>query len=596
MGLTRIQQLFSTEKTNRQNHVPAHSKEEDNLPQLLCSDLLLPNIDNLEILRQKNAEVDKPTLDLAKVKKEHGIGLLDDVAYFVVNKWRPQDLKSVLERQYGLNKDSKLEDYKKAAREYFQNKLGDVSNLSSEEIEKRYQEIEKEFYIQMTRLKGTDQVTNGIISAIIGELKANGRVKAAEDMIGLSSNLLERHTRARHLQMDALYNLTNRDAFGKAPENAAEYEHLVFANMNEQGVKDSLKEIGDFAKTINIEECKRLKALKKDPNITLTREQEDLLLKYENYLLAGYAGGYTGLSVNNYISQAFAEEQMGNIYNTTLDFGIDNEVFEIAYEFMESHPEIAKTVEEKYGYDFQTVMDKATGGNYSKYITLANDSDGYERVQTNGENRKSVSNNAQISETNYMYRSYSGDYEAGSVSQDTGKYQTETKENDSTTDNPIKKRISVGGDIKGNSESEINTKSENSTTKSSESNKTRTLEDAIKGGITELNQYRKENKNVTNLEICYTALNNDEANNYLKSMALKQFKAFNLSEKKYIHSVYLNSSAQMEVTKVMSERENAEMTDYKSIDAKKFAENKLKKEEEKENKIIRRDFGTELAS
>lgn len=597
MGLlTRIVQHFSAEKINRHDNESAPYLAGNNLSSIFDSDSLqLPMVDSLELSNPAKYSINKTKLDPQQVKREHGITWFNDLVYGLVDKVRAQDIKSILERKYNLNANSTVDDYKSAARKYFQDMLGNVSNLSDEQKEKRYEKLEKEFYMQMTHLEGTDPTINGIISAIIGELKANGRVKAAEDMIGLSSNILERHTRARNLQADARYNMTNRDAFGNAPDNAMEYEHLVFANMDEKGIEESLKEIRDYAATMNIEECKQLKALK-EQGVTLTREQEDLVLLYDNYLLASYAGGYTGISANEYIEHCFALAQMGNIYTATSEFGISNDVFATVYKFLQAHPEVENDIEAIWGRGALEVIDEATGGRYSTYIATRSGASAGGVLSYSGNrgpnsespertiNTASVINDGVAIDKKNKAQKSKGEADSeennkqqeseNNVSEDTqrviSKYRR-SKYNTAPIDEPIQPSSQVNT---GNTEA----------AQRQQQDKPDTIEEALQGGITQYNEFRREN-HIGDIESCITALNNKDTNPFIRKMEAKKLMHQNMSTKMFIYSC-LNESAQIEIAELMSSEELSQINSFNGSDAEQFAKQRLEEERKKQDNNI----------
>ena len=309
---------------------------------------------------------------------------------------------------------------KEEGKKYFENIIGDTTGLTDKQIEKRYKKALREYYMQLTQLGTDDKIAEEILAGVISELKHDNRLQAVKDFINLGTKPEIVNRRALYAQNNAEVNLTKRDKFGMAPsqDDAIMYEYETFSNMDASGISVSLQNIHDRA-----EHIQKLKLKELNGTLTEAEKKELESLDYElfkdNYLVAGYTGGYTGVYSNGFIDDIQVEKYLSEIYKATQDFGITNDVFDKVNEFISKNELPSRNALN----DFQGMMDKATGGKYTEYTMVA----------TKGSGIKS----APDSELSHSYSKYE------SKAEDESKYRnipTETYYgSESEITNPIKR-------------------------------------------------------------------------------------------------------------------------------------------------------------
>lgn len=304
-----------------------------------------------------------------EIWEDQNISLLDRTWRTVKSLFSDQDVESksrkYLEDEY-TNDPEKLQE---AGRKYTKELLGpDIKNLTPKAKEKRYREALREFYMQLTSLGLDQERSEQILAGAIGELQADTRSRAVKDFISLGANTTSINNRARFAQQCARYNLTNYDAFGNAPseDDAMEYQHATFSNMNEIGIQQSLGEIRQtFLRYKYLSEKEaRGETLSKEEAQEL-KEFNDIVLN--NCVIKGYAASYTGISINNFVSDEFVTDQLKAIFNETCKYGIQNQVLDSANKFVTNNEKEFSNLPNGRG-DFKTLMDSATGGQYSEYL------------------------------------------------------------------------------------------------------------------------------------------------------------------------------------------------------------------------------------
>ena len=371
--LNRILKLFSVEKTDNQKQpasVQNQKVQEIDIASKLCTNNMKAEDDYVRSDSDNESEKDMDSIR-KQIRTEHGIRRVDNVWYRIKDLFVSQDLESKLEKEFNLSKKATKEDYVNCAREYFKNVIGNTEGLSDKKIEKLYRKAEREFYLQLLNMNQDTVFTDEIFAAAIGELKADKRTQAVKDFISLGERDYNINNRASCAQKNAEYNLTNRDGFGKVPskEDAIEYQRTTFANMSKIGVKVAIADLNNRTSELDIKYCKKLQQMKAKGDV-LTPEQEDLLVKYENCVLGGYTGAYTGVASNEFISDSmrFVMEQLESINQATLSFNIQRDVLREVAEYVSNHPEAAESVVNNTGMAFEELINEVTGGAYNRYL------------------------------------------------------------------------------------------------------------------------------------------------------------------------------------------------------------------------------------
>lgn len=322
-------------------------------------------------IKKDQADEDEKVLNFEEYKKEllneYDIGFWENLFYEVKDFFADQDIISKVEKEYNITEeDANIERYKESARMYFRELIGDTTGKSLEEIEKLYQEAEKTFILQITHApKERREIWNRVMPSVISELKAESRAKLAEDFMQLSESKSDGISRAMGLLENADDNLTQKDALGETPDIdiATAYHSAYNQGIDEIGARIAIASTDRKASEFDIEQCKQLQAIKANGGI-LSPEEEELLTKYENLVLASYAGSMTGLPANSNLCSDFVNSCLEDVNQSLLTYNIQNEVFKAVYSYTNSHPEFAETVANIRGTSFEEIMDGATGGSY----------------------------------------------------------------------------------------------------------------------------------------------------------------------------------------------------------------------------------------
>ena len=563
---------------------------DNDLSKLLSSDNL-PSGDSFEKTETNNVshKSNKSCRAIKKeVRKDYGIGFWNDLWFDIKNIFRNQDIQSVLGRKYDVKKNADMETYKEAARKYFREEIGIGQDLSQEQLEKNCNKMNKKFILLITNMpKNKRPELIEIYASVIGELDANMRAKLAEDFIKIAESDEETQSIAKALFNNAEYNLTNPDAALKVPEqeSAVEYNNAVFSNMKKEDIDQALKDLGIRAEEV----LQRLNVLRTKEQLDEEETKELKLLEIiqANYVEAGYAGAYTGISVNAYLDDNFVTKSMVQIYNDTLKLGIEDKVLEVAQKYVESHLEYQETVLQRRNIDFETLMDKATNGRYSEVKstlsssnqkiveTIDSESQKIEDVEAYNEKRTSINNKYTKNENE------NDNCKLAQIPTETGARQTikpgsiSSPFNEAAVQNKGSSKIDfsiISGSKNGN-------KTKNYTEAGSNSAELKKL---MRGGVKEYIAYQELHKDIKPLDSCVNILNYSQASTALKQYALLKFKSFDKNVKDLVFQ-RLNTEGQIEASKVMNIEELKNIKNYKSIYSKECIEQRYEMKCEESN-------------
>jgi hypothetical protein len=273
-------------------------------------------------------------------------------------------------------------------------------------------------------------------------------------------------------------------------------------------------------------------------------------------------------------------------------------VFSTAYEFLLEHTEIGEAICVLHGQDFESLMNQATGCSYSTYITAQYGSSGGGGISsysgTGGTNSgPQVQNINPASVVNDVIEAIDKKTKAQK-----SKEAADSEENDKQQESENNVSEDTQRAISKYRRSNYNTVpieepnqpssqvyiGDPETAQSRRQDKPTTIEEALQGGITQYNEFRRENR-IGDIESCITALNNKDTNPFIRKMEAKRLMHQNMSTKMFIYSC-LNETAQIEIAELMNPEELSQITSFNGSDAEQFAEQRLKEEREKHNNYI----------
>ncbi len=267
---------------------------------------------------------------------------------------------------FGVKTVAKLSNSDEVTNYYRDKYLKDIQNVSEEEKYEIYQKLLKDFYYDFNTMKDPKKKVKMLKA--IENLAANDRltmIKVVEKCFMHDKNALALF--GKTLEQDFESIVTNIDGFNNTVGklDAANISHIAFKNMLEEDVNNALVNHKEKVKAFLDENGELIQNLrvKKANGDALTSEEENKLLLADCYE-AKYAGALTGTFANYNLNEYSRTSICSKISNDTEELGIQEEVFTIANQLVEEHPEIIPVSKE----DFTQTMDKASKGKFSGII------------------------------------------------------------------------------------------------------------------------------------------------------------------------------------------------------------------------------------
>lgn len=427
------------------------------------------------------------------------------------------DLKEELSKS-GLNEINE-----ENIQKYFQNKIR-TAELSGdrEKIEKAYSEAEEIFN---NLIRDTENpIHKEYLTAAISELRSANRMNAVKlSMATCGNNKISQQHVARGISKHYEQITCNKDAFGEytSNEDNVAIAQISFAHMTE----------ADVMATLDTMRARRAEIQAKIANGEPLTEAEARY--YNSVQTSQYAGALTGSVCNTDLSNP--NTVIGVIDTDTKAFGIQEEVYKTAANYVNAHSEELQITPE----EFTQKVDKATNNNYSKVIN---------NTETTTPNTAVTQNKSE--ETNIK--------ENGDV------VSTESK---ATTTLSAVVKPEKGINTKPASEKE----EQSLQTKPKEAEKTITYKEALKGDVKTKKQYARDN-HINTFKLAIDSLNSTHLNGSSKDWALGEFERASSALQKLNFTKISNGSNAIAAARVMDKNTRSELTTFRCYAIKQSVE------------------------
>lgn len=291
------------------------------------------------------------------------------------------------------------EEFKLKVREYVKQEfLGDLTEASLEQKQRRYNRARKQFVFFVNRFE-TDR-EKMLLSAAIDEMDSASKHKLSEILINSCGCDTECKGHVAKNVYDEV-DVTKKDAFDKAmsTENATSFYDVTYANMFEEDAKASAEKVQtetrDFMKSHSqdIDNIKKKQAA----GIPLEAWEADLLTEYNNKIVAQTAGATTGISQNVNFSTASATSTISSLLENAEQSGVDNDVLEAVAIYAQSKPEKFTKMTQT---EFTKMLDDITEGKYSEVFETVKNNNSNKIDKVSYKNTEEKENNEKLIEDN----------------------------------------------------------------------------------------------------------------------------------------------------------------------------------------------------
>ena len=250
------------------------------------------------------------------------------------------------------------EDFKNYVKQYVQKEfLNNIDNCSKRKAERKYEHAKRKYVYFVNKFQTPRE--KAIWAAAISELDANSQALLTE--ISLDNCGTDGETKAE-VAKTIFYSIdtTKEDALGNvmSQDDAASIYHNSHRYMTKEDNSEALNKMQidnvEFMEKYGdkIDSLKQKRA----NGETLTPEEEAILIKYENVIVAHNSGAMTGISLNTYYSSEEAKQVVSNIINNIEVLGIEEDVCKQVQNYIKqnpekfnnaSHKEVIKLIDEK---------------------------------------------------------------------------------------------------------------------------------------------------------------------------------------------------------------------------------------------------------
>ncbi len=543
--------------------------------------------------RYSNAQIKANKKEL---RHKHGIGWGE---FFLYRAKRFLGLQKLMADEimtkYGLSQQASMEDLHNAIREYCRAQIGDTRGLTKEEIEKKYAELQRTFIKDIETLPEDDPKRDLYIRvyiAVIGEMMANDRGILARDIKKIAISDVELNEIGNDLYNDAEYNLMNEDAIGEVPsqEVAVEYHKEALDCMDESSVMRASGSIQQRAQRV----VDRIAELQNIANRNADEEAElrNLLVEYQNLVVAGYAGFDLAMPVNRFVSDEVMAELLGKMGSSAQQLGIEADVFNAVATYITQHQEYEETVYDLRGKGVAEIIVNATEGRYSeytespeKYSQKYGKSVVQKKPQTQLSNASEPDKNISDEQSQQQAEIVVPYYQ--SITTDNGKQSGRNVTNLFTVygSNYLVGNAVLGKHYAQNSKAATKTNDEAAANINSSSDEPKNvpqnvqLQKAMQGGVKEYRAYLKENK-ISDVDALVAAFNYDQTSSSVMQEARESFKRLDKSMKEIVFAM-LHTSGQIEVSKIMDAEELVSIKRFNSTYAREFVERRCEEEQKR---------------
>ena len=529
--------------------------------------------DNYEHKKKEENNVYKEEANANKkaLRSKYNVKRYENGWYCVKNFFRDQDIISKLERKNAINEGADIKKIKTAARQYLRDEIGIGKGFSKEKLQENYDKVTKQFILDITHLP--EEQKNELIevyAAVIGELSVDIRADLAKDFVSVAESDAETQCIAKSLAMNAEYNVTNKDAFGRFMKqtDAVDYQRTAFANMNKDGIKETLYSMSNRADEVET----RLKALRAKSVLTSDEAEElsNLELVKTNYINCGGAAALTGVPANRYVDNEFVNTCLQKVYERARELGILDDVLDLAREYLKKHPEAAQEIINRRNADFETLLKKAMLNRPE--VWTANKKNSVQSAKGTGHAQTEAGIGLRAEQS----------YSQGGVVTDPVMTSSESRLLAGCKNMPSK--VDNKKYFKNKASSTYRTGEHDGGSVQSEKLASAECKKAMQAGVEEYLEYEKENK-IGLIESCVNILNYSQADKNLKDLALKRFET--LISKSNQKAIFKNrihtTSGQIALEQIMDTDDIASVTTFNSSYAKEYAEKRINEEKKRDN-------------
>ena len=220
---------------------------------------------------------------------------------------------------------------------------------------------EKEYFVEAIKHLYAENKLEGL------EALFNSCENETQRQAVVSKALEPENLKATLSEKDANGNVLNKEeatefvsfAVSKQTEENREVSHA----KSKEAYNQWFAKNGDTLKAVQ-EKVAKAKAEGVEPD--LTEDEKQVLVEYENYVTAGQSGEFIGTQLNDKLSKIFKEAHMADLNRDAYAMPSYRDVLNNVNSYVENHPE---TFTPETKEQFNTVMDKATNGNYTTVKT-----------------------------------------------------------------------------------------------------------------------------------------------------------------------------------------------------------------------------------